>query len=214
MLLRTETYEQVELRFPEDIALHTMRVLHDDGLYRHVRFKDPDCSMYWFDLITWPGHLTISGDMGTLTFARDRDMFPFFNHSSISPDYWAEKLTSSRDEVKQYSRGTFLKLVKERIEDVQGDYPLVNLSWRFDIELQGGWTVDEEGAARELMRHIDDGLKRPVFDVAWEWDLREFTYRYLWNCYAIQWGVKRYYEERTEPRRSWWRRLRLRKRAV
>ena len=207
-MLRTGTHEQVKLRFPEDVALHTMRVLHDDGLYRHVRFKDPDCSMYWFDLITWPGHLIISGDMGTLTFARDRDMFPFFNDSSISPDYWAEKLTSSRDEVKQYSRGTFLKLVKERIEDVQDDYPFLDLSEVFEIELQAGWTIDEEGAARELLRHIDDELKKPIFDVAWEWDLREFTYRYLWNCYAIQWGVKKYYEERPT---GLWSRLRRRR---
>ena len=42
-------------RFQADVARHGMTVLRDDGLYRHLRFRRPDCSAYWFDLLTAPG---------------------------------------------------------------------------------------------------------------------------------------------------------------
>lgn len=30
----------------------------------------------------------------------------------------------------------------------------------------------------------------------WEWDLADWSYRYLWCCHAIQWGIARYDEAR------------------
>ena len=51
-------------RFAKDTATHAMTILRDDGLYRHLRFKRPNTSSYYFDIITWPGYLAITGDMG------------------------------------------------------------------------------------------------------------------------------------------------------
>lgn len=77
--------------FNGNTAEHVMSVLHDDGLYRHLRFSKPGTSIYRFDLITWPGYLTITGDLGTYTFARLEDMLDFFT-GYINSGYWAEKL--------------------------------------------------------------------------------------------------------------------------
>jgi len=67
-------------RFKRDTKDHEMTVLHEDGLYRHLRFRKPagGYSEYWFDLVTWPGVLVIRGDMETFAFSRTEDMLAFF----------------------------------------------------------------------------------------------------------------------------------------
>lgn len=77
-------YECTEERFLKDVAKHEMTVIRDDGINRHLRFKNPNDSSYWFDLITWPGTLCIDGDCGTYVFKRTPDMFQFFRTDSTS----------------------------------------------------------------------------------------------------------------------------------
>ena len=67
--------EQIFLR---DISMHQMSVLRDDGVNRHIRFKTPGTNSMYFDIITWPGFLCYTGDMGTYVFRRLEDMFQFF----------------------------------------------------------------------------------------------------------------------------------------
>lgn len=74
-------YDDVRARVVADLETHEMHVLHDDGLYRHIRFKRPGTLMYHFDLITWPGVLAVNGDMGSYMFSRVTDMFTFFTGS-------------------------------------------------------------------------------------------------------------------------------------
>ena len=67
-----------EAIFLRDVAEHEMIVVRDDGVHRHIRFKKPGTSCMHFDLITWPGYLCYTGDMGTYVFSRLTDMFEFF----------------------------------------------------------------------------------------------------------------------------------------
>lgn len=220
----------VKERFTNDTANHQMTVLHDDGLYRHVRFKAPDTGMYYYDLITWPGHLTISGDMGTWTFARSRDMFEFFRANRpdrINADYWAEKLqhgaSGGRDSAKEYDEGIYRQVVKDEVESYVEDLtPGAAAALRADVQERllddQGW--DYPGVAYEPARDAianyrfewdgataqppvapapdDDEDAEPEDDVdfrfedSWEWDLRGYSYHYLWACYAIQAGIHRY----------------------
>lgn len=89
-----ETSIDPKTRFADDTSAHRMTVLLDQGLYRHLRFAAPANSFSWFEIITVPGLLTINGDMGTFTFARERDMLPLFRRAdgSINDYYWTEKL--------------------------------------------------------------------------------------------------------------------------
>ena len=67
----TPSYPDYDVhRFLPDVAEHKLTVLHDEGLYRHLRFQKPGTGFYWFDLITWPGNLAFKGDMGGFMFAR------------------------------------------------------------------------------------------------------------------------------------------------
>lgn len=67
-----------EETFLADVAAHQIHVLRDDGVHRHIRFKRPGTYCMQFDLITWPGYLCYTGDMGTYVFNRLEDMFEFF----------------------------------------------------------------------------------------------------------------------------------------
>lgn len=199
-------------RFASDVEHHEMTVLRDDGLYRHVRFvrNAPDfeagtterSSFYWFELITWPGVLAIHGDMGTYTFARTEDMFGFFRLSGgrINPSYWAEKAPHGTP-VKEFSPELFEQLVTEHIEDLAERLP--GLAADVKEEILDAADSGHEAGAHQLLadyRYYADPADRydpdvrPDFEFhdTWEWDLRTWTYQFLWCCYAIVWGIAGY----------------------
>lgn len=120
--------------FTKDISTHAMTVLLYNGLYRHAKFKKPtDSWHHWFEIITWPGCLTINGDMGTWTFSRIEDMFSFFrcrNGLSINPAYWAEKLQSGSSggyrQAKEFSMEDFSERLLDQLKKLlrlQGQTP-------------------------------------------------------------------------------------------
>ena len=84
-----------EEQFLKDVAAHKMSALElDVGIHRHLRFIQPATNNMWFDIVTWPGSLTIHGDMGTWSFSRLPDMFNFFRGNRINASSWSEKITS------------------------------------------------------------------------------------------------------------------------
>ena len=104
--------------FLRDTAEHRVEILHDDGVYRLLRCRKPKTMAYGFDIVTWPGHLAISGDMGSGLFARLPDMFEFFRQPDdgplrINPDYWHEKLEADcrRAEAHRFSPERFRQVV-------------------------------------------------------------------------------------------------------
>jgi hypothetical protein len=118
---RTKAEKDAADRFPRDTAKHVMTVLHDDGLYRHLRFSSypQGWGEFWFDLITWPGCLTIRGDYGSAyTFSRELDMVPFFRGrpGRINAHYWAQKLDGG-GEAREYSEDIFRQVVVENFVD-------------------------------------------------------------------------------------------------
>lgn len=129
--IRTAEDEMAE-RFPKEVADHELEILRDDGLYRHLRFlrvtTDPETgkrsksSFYWFDLVTWPGWLTVAGDCGTFVFSRIEDMFEFFRGSRINPDYWGEKAQGDL-RLKRYSEERFRQHVLDIASEREDEYP-------------------------------------------------------------------------------------------
>lgn len=117
--------------FQKDTADHVLVIAHEDGVYRHLHVRKPGTSCYGFDIVTWPGHLAISGDMGCDVFARTLDMLKFFRPSSgdylanaaerrgelpINPSYWAEKIQSGRDNT-EFDPGALRDLVAREARD-------------------------------------------------------------------------------------------------
>ena len=132
--------EEIKKRFLDDVKNHEIIIINNSDLHRHIRFKEPTTTNCYFDLITWPGHLCYTGDMGTYVFQRTTDMFAFFRQNygryhelKINPQYWAEKcISESRfgDGIKQYSRDKFEDAVKTEfrgyIKNVRNNVDLEN----------------------------------------------------------------------------------------
>ncbi|MGE4425034.1 MAG: hypothetical protein AB7G37_01115 [Solirubrobacteraceae bacterium] len=201
----TDDREELARRqFDQSTANHEMRVLHEDGVYRHVRFAQPGRHSwsYLYDLVTWPGHLSISGDLESYTFRRTTDMFTFFNEPTldrINPHYWGEKLVAprGRDAVRVYVPELVEARLNEWVADQAEHYDcegeeLASLRdavrdlvrWNSDIE----WSED---AARSAIRDFEH-RGRSIYDPS-EWSFRDWDHHFLTACWAIKRGVERYW---------------------
>jgi hypothetical protein len=183
--------------FLERMKDHTLTVFHDDGLYRHIRMSKGNSWIDQFDLVTWPGHLSYSGDLGDFTFQRLDDMFKFFRgHEEPNPYYWSGKLQSV-DKHGGYEEYSDERLFKQIEEDFK--------YWDFDNSEQkkGAWKDIEEELMCGFDNMIDaksalDQYASPFggheFVDAWEWDLTDWTYRFMLACYGIPWAISKYDE--------------------
>lgn len=127
----TNPYAEAYASFLEQTKNHKLTILHDDGLYRHLRVQAPGTRMWGWDVTTWPGHLATSGDIADgYMFTREPDMLAFFASAgkvsdyfsdgapSIDVRYWAEKLCGGRaNDVRRYDEKAFLRQVGSRLDD-------------------------------------------------------------------------------------------------
>jgi hypothetical protein len=188
--------DPVAERFALETAKHEMQILHDDGLYRHLKFKTPGDSGYWYELITAPNSLTFRGDGESFVFHRERDMFEFFrsnpdrNMRRINSTCWAEKLTSNRDCVKVYSRERLDERVAEVLKGAEEEYPGVTDAWTLATDTSIDWDVEYEDGAREALRDFEHDKFQ--FHDTWEWDLKDYDWWFLWALHGIVEGIAQY----------------------
>lgn len=212
-------YELNEATFLEDVAEHQMIVLRDDGVNRHIRFKRPGTSCYYFDLITWPGHLCYTGDMGTYVFQRLEDMFEFFRTDrehlrlkdgktlAINLSYWGEKLNAvdRSDGYKNFSMDAFRAAVKETFERYteMSESELEDFDdaerARLAQEKEELWSTVEQCVYNaedqfEAVSAIRDWDNDDLFADFWDRDFMEYSHSFQWCCYALAWGIKNYDE--------------------
>lgn len=93
--------ERTKESFLKDVGSHKATIVLDNGVHRHIHCSSGSCC-YHFDIVTYPGHLVVSGDMGDFVFQRTSDMFEFFRPNGnyneknwINISYWGEKLQAS-----------------------------------------------------------------------------------------------------------------------
>jgi hypothetical protein len=197
-----------EAEFRRDVAKHTMTVLRDDGVYRHLSFSQPDHQwLHRFEIVTWPGALSIRGDVGTYVFSRLHDMFEFFRSSMTTADklyinggYWAEKLIASECSgrhgrgVMRYDSDLFVDEVKRRFVDhVRSNMrgmPEERRELRQAIEDEVlAYAEDETEAMRAASNFEHEGFRLSDF---WEVDVRAYSVQFIWSLYAIAWAVWMY----------------------
>lgn len=197
-------------RFLNDVRDHTMKIELDQGVHRSILFKRPGSSIYYFRLITWPGHLAISGDCEDFIFARLTDMFQFFRNAGpdyaredhINKSYWAEKLTSiggrcgGDASIYQLSEERFKKAISESFEQWEFDTP--EQKARSLSYLNDEWDGLLANPPQDLREAVTAACRYecPVtgqmFHDFWERDVKEYSYHLVWAMRAIQWGIKRY----------------------
>lgn len=217
-----------ENEFLRDVADHVMEVMRDDGVYRHIRFRKPGTMCMHFDLITWPGYLCYTGDMGTYVFTRLADMFEFFRTDreyaqrgrrlAINLSYWSEKLEAVNGSRRggaavEFDPAKFRKVIQE-----------YRLNWIRD-EARNLLTKDErrdlwESVDSDVLGRIEDGEQlayaaahefnwKPqryppwsgrswYFDDLWEHNFNDYTRRFRWCCFALAWGIEIYDRSKEE----------------
>lgn len=199
---------------------HRMTIEHDDGVHRCLYFGQPGTMNYHFRLTTWPGHICISGDIGTHVFARLRDMFEF--HASaddwasmpleINASYWAEKLETEgggrRSVQDQYIDVPHVKqMAVEAFREISIDDFDEGCRVKAFQELRSEVLnyLSEDDSAEHVAGMLDGFIVpsyytnthrtlRLVDGTSWEWGLTrsEYGFSFLMCCYAIVWGIKRY----------------------
>lgn len=187
------THECTEERFLRDVADHKMIVIRDEGVHRHIRFKKPNSGEMRFDLITWPGHLCYTGDMGTYVFQRAEDMFGFFRTDreynrqrgrrlAINLGYWTEKLIAvngGRDGGKamDYDEDQFRRVINK-----------YRVGWMRSAKADG--LLDADGR-RELWQAVEDEVFGALEDGGVD--------RALWAAHEFN----HYDRDSKGPRDSW-----------
>lgn len=208
-------------RFERDVAEHQMTVLHEDGVYRHIRFRRPGSMCMHFDLITYPGYLVYSGDMGCYVFSRLTDMFEFFRTDRlhredpsklyINRGYWSEKLQAV-DGNRRHAGA--MEFSPEKFRQVINEYRLRWVREYRDVldkeQRRALWDAVDD----EVLRHLEDGehaayqhaqdfswsadpyarhrTRTFAFEDLWEHNFTEYTFRFTWCCYAIAWAIRQY----------------------
>ena len=215
------SHKPTEESFLKDVATHEMHVLMDSGIYRHIRFKRPGTGCYHFDLITYPGYLVYSGDMGCYVFSRLDDMFQFFrtdrsdwNYNrkgglSINLGYWSEKLQAVSGNghgfgsgVTEFSKDKFIQVINEYrlrwIRDARDCRRLTKEQRRElweSVDQSVLYQIDDgEHAALQAAHDFSEKLggRRYEFSDLFEHNFTEYTYHFIWCCYALAWGVGQY----------------------
>jgi hypothetical protein len=189
--------------FLKDVAKHEVRILRDDGVYRHVRVKQPDTYNMQFDVVTYPWHLCYSGDMGTFVFHRLEDMFEFFRGKDrrINPDYWSEKCVAidRPDGMRAYSTAKAKDAVLYDVKQFGENWHLSKAKQR---DLMAAVTdrvlIAVDDGRDELVRTAQEfkwavgSTEHDVFPYFWETNFEEWTGRFLWCCHALPWAIAHY----------------------
>jgi hypothetical protein len=194
--------EEIAARFQADVRDHEMAVVKDDGVHRHLTFRRPTSSVFRFDLLTWPGHLCITGDYGTYVFSRIPDMFEFFRGHEINPRYWDEKLlsVSRHGGYREFDPETFKERVREHFVDHwedTDDHDARDACWDEVVADVLSRVDDGEHVAYQAVNDFQHGrfCFQDFFDGG---GTERFTDTYLWNLNAIVWGISHYDQMRAD----------------
>ena len=206
----TNKYECTEERFLTDVKDHKISIEKDDGVHRFIRFRRENGSAYWFDLITWPGNLCISGDCGTYVLSRLPDMFDFFRIDegdfnkrkdrllNINPGYWGEKLQSigTNAGYEEFSEEKFEVNVKDYFDSYMAPQIETEIEkdelWQEITEEILNYSCD--GSDRVHQRLYDFEHEGYSFDLDQFSNSERFTFHFIWCLYAIVWGIIKYDE--------------------
>ncbi len=185
-------------QFLKDVATHAMSVKLDQGIYRHLDFRQADGSWnHGFHIITTPWRLIVTGDMGTWVFSRLEDMFCFFRTASseINAHYWAEKCVNGvhggSSESKVYNGDVY----RQRLIDSLENYDLSAEHLAVVAEELKSLDFDDEYWIISQIRDFEvdlDGSEKFSFQDVHEVDMTVYSYHFIWCLHAIAWAIQQY----------------------
>ncbi|WP_030670509.1 hypothetical protein [Streptomyces rimosus] len=190
-------YPDIAARFARDTARHEMTVLHEEGLYRHLRFASPEQGhIVPFELIAWPYNLVVkAGWVFHFDINATPDMFDLFRRTAfsgeINPGYWSEKVRTGRDEVEGFDPDLFEQQVKRYVVHSirEGEAPR-GIGAEVTREIFELGDISHEAGARAALADFRFGGWD--FGDLSEWDFSDYTPGFLHCCRAIRRGIDLY----------------------
>lgn len=191
-------------QFLKDVSNHELTINLDQGLYRDLTIrKSNDSSDMHYHITTRPGYLIFTGDMGSFVFQRLDDMFRFFRDRDgyeINLGYWEEKLeaTDSRGGEKKFSSDIAKQILQDHLKDYLeniNESSSTNTSETATEAIQNLIELadsDEHEFYSELQSWDAKSNGGIDLDCWWEWDFKDYTFHYIWCCYAIVHAIKLY----------------------
>lgn len=187
--------------FLEQVKDHKLKIVKDDGIHRHIMMSSGSFNM-WYEIITWPRGLCYSGDMGTFVFRRVPDMFTFFRQKDdelrINTGYWHEKLDAVDrcDGAMKYSPELFRENIIKYYEnwcECETCDEVKCRAWERIRNTILPYIDDNEFEAFDAIRMFckdkDDGFSFYDF---YEFEAKDYTYRFIWCLYAIVHAIIQY----------------------
>lgn len=183
--------------FLRDIEKHSIKIIKDDGLYRHIECSNNGGWNQKFEIVTWPGSLAYHGDMGSFMFSRVDDMFFFFRspQHEINTSYWGEKCTAQSvfgNGIREFSVDQFRECV---IDDIRESLELEEndvIPAEIMDEVEDLLNAEDEYECVSAMR--DFSSKNIRFDDFWEHTCTRKTWCFIWCLHAIVWAINQYDE--------------------
>ena len=206
--MTTPTLEQ----FLNYVKNYKLTIRQNNGVHRDLIFIDSDdYNPINFNITTIPNRLVITDDMGALVFSSKShdDMFDFFRSDDlkINPKLWSEMIqtTSYQGKIESYSEFD-IDEVKRGAQEYLDDFIKDNeLSGEDESDLRcklenSVMLAENEHEIIEKIRNFN--CKGFNFEYFWEDDYRKYRYDYIWLCYAIVWGIKKFDEVSQEIKKE------------
>lgn len=191
-------------RFLEDVKNHSLDIVKNDGLYRHIICSNNGDWHQKFIIITFPNGLLITGDMGTYEFERCEDMFKFFRSGindsfeiNINPGYWSEKCNAESifgNGIREFSSDLFRECVTEYFDNYFEEETKESIEVWEEIEDRILSAEDNEFELVSALNNFTTYGIDTEFDFCdfWENTCTEKTYNFIWCLYAIVWCIREY----------------------
>ena len=193
----TSAYAESAARFATYTHSLTLTVLKGEGSYRHLQFGKRG-AVGWFEIVTWPGYLTINGDCSRFTFGRvGDDAFRLFRQPDINPGYWVQYSGGDESRARSYSGDLLRAELVRQVDAAKAKFPGLQEEFAKFLE-DADLDTSREDALSEadqfehwppLADRLRDTFRFVGLDTDdWEdWDTH-----YIRVCHAIRWGIGQY----------------------
>lgn len=178
-----QTIERIIEELPEQLAKFTIELKHSHGMYRHWLCGEPGNCNRHFNIVTWPGSLCYTGDMGDYLFQRTNDMVAFMRGSAMSYSYAAEKCVAHDGRLKEFNEELFEEQLATRLAETESD----------DEMSLAQVTEAIDGIRDEYNNYSNppDAMKAMYESGLWDGSdipsCETYTYHFLWCLHAIKW---------------------------
>jgi hypothetical protein len=158
--------------------------------YRGWRCEKPRCSEYHFNLLSVPGRLILTGDLGVLVVERTYDMISWARGSIHSLDYFAEKVPKEIETEEwdaECAKGWISEIDADIAKDEYGEKKTE--LWTSELREELFDLADGQCAESDFMNAL---YRSDFVDCADFPNLKNWKPGFLWQRECIKWFLSHY----------------------